>query len=200
MSAIACATVCPGNAYIRSRLKLSKFDCAISIAARACDGVVDAAEYLEMPGIETLNADRQPVDAERAEFGELARLECARIRLQRDFGIRRERQARTDGGQQVIESARPTAATACRRRRTLYTPAGPRLAAKPDPGRRSAHECSAVPVRFRGSEAQSHHGNAIPYFMRIEVAIGTLAHAPWDMNVEGQRWQDRQRDRRVRCG
>ena len=55
--------------------------------------VVDAAQRLEVRIVEALDADGQPVDPRGTEVAELLRLERARIRLQRDLRIRRDRDA-----------------------------------------------------------------------------------------------------------
>ena len=55
--------------------------------------VVDAAQRLEVRIVEALDADGQPVDPRGTEVAELLRFERARIRLQRDLRIRRDRDA-----------------------------------------------------------------------------------------------------------
>ncbi|MNY32246.1 hypothetical protein D3C86_1664500 [compost metagenome] len=57
---------------------------------------VDAAQRLEMPVAEALDADRQPVDAARAVAREPLGLEGAGVGFHRDLGVGIERQQRAD--------------------------------------------------------------------------------------------------------
>ena len=176
ISASACSRVCPGSAYIRSRLKLSKFACAISTARRASPLVVDAPERMQMLRVEALDADGQPVDAQRAEVGELLRLERPRVGLQGDLGIRRQRQARANRGQDLVERMRgQQAGRAAAEEDAVHAPA-------PD-----QRQCLLEVGGQRRDVALL--GKLAARFMRVEVAVRTLAHAPGDMDVQRQRRQ-----------
>ena len=163
-------------------------------------GVVDAAERLEMRRVEALDADRQPVDAERAKLGELARLECSRIRFQGDLCIRRELQAGADGRQQFIETARRQKRRCAAAKKHRVDRASPDLRQGPfqvgDQRSDVALFQCAIEIQQRAVAGGLH-----PFrLMRIEIAIRTLANAPGDVYVEGQRRQYRQRDRPLRNG
>ena len=86
------ASVWPGSAYIRSRLKVSKAARASSTAARACARVVHAAERLQLRVVEALHADRQARHAGRAIGAEALALEGAGVGLERDLAAGLERQ------------------------------------------------------------------------------------------------------------
>ena len=98
------ASVWPGSAYIRSRLKVSKAARASSTAARACARVVHAAERAQRGVVEALHADRQARDAGRAEGAEALALEGAGVGLERDLAARLQRQPRADVGQQAVDA------------------------------------------------------------------------------------------------
>jgi len=61
---------------------LRDFDRAQRLARR-----MHPAQRLEKGVVETLDADRQPIDAERAELGEFLAFESAGIRFERDLDI-----------------------------------------------------------------------------------------------------------------
>ena len=66
--------------------------------------IVDAPQRLELGIIKTLDADREPINPCSAIASKLFRLESAGIRLQGDFRIRQERNARADRRQQPIHA------------------------------------------------------------------------------------------------
>ncbi len=101
-------------------------------------GVVDAAERLQLRGVEALDAERQPVDAGRAEAGELLALEGAGIRLQRDLGVGRQRHAGADAGEQAVDRRRREEARRAAADEHRSRPGGPRSTAARTRGRRAA--------------------------------------------------------------
>src|SRR3954469_9941001 len=148
--------------------------------------VVDATERLEMAWVEALDSNGQPVDAGAAEVAEFPHFERARIRLERHFAIGGERKTRADIGKQPVDRSR--------RKKT----------------RRAASEKHAVdlatPYQRQGKLEVSDERVAVfglgnfPFrLVRIEVAVGTFAHAPGNMHVQGERrqhlerWSDRRR-------
>jgi len=155
-------------------IALRNFDCGARLAV-----VVDAAERLEMARIEALDADRQPVDARRAEHLEFLRLECAGVRFERDLGVDSERHARAHRADDLLD--------ACRR----------------EHARRAAAEKHAVDLaapyqRQRGLKIGDERvdvtllGNRLARLVRIEIAIRAFAQAPRNVDVERERRQDRE--------
>ena len=80
----------------------------VEILARDVDGaarlvlIVDAAERLEVRSVETLDADRQAVDAGRAVGTEFFSFEGAGVGFERDFRVDRQRQPRAHRGDEMI--------------------------------------------------------------------------------------------------
>ncbi len=146
--------------------------------------VVNAAERLEMCRIETLDADRQPVDSGGAKVGEFLRLESPRVRFQRDLGVRRERQPCPDRRQQFIQrTCGQQRGRAAAEENRVYRPA-PHLRQRQL--QVSNQRCDIFPLR-----------NLALRLVGIEVAIRALTHAPRDMDIQRQRRQ-RHDPRRVR--
>ena len=68
--------------------------------------VVNAAQRLQLRGIEALDADREAVDAASAVVAELGRFERAGIGFQRDFRIGGEIEPGAERRQQFLDRAR----------------------------------------------------------------------------------------------
>ena len=140
-------------------------------------GCMDAPQRLQMRIVETLYAHRQPVHARLAIGRKTSRFHRAGIRLQRDLGVKGQRQQHAHVAQNLRRHSRRSTGWACRRRRTPYIPCVPRSAARPAPDRGSARR--HIPVRA-----------TIPRsLMRIEIAIRAFAHAPRDVDIQRQRRQ-----------
>ena len=142
--------------------------------------VVDAPQRRELVRREALDAQRQPVDARRPEIGELLPLERPRVRLERHLGVRIERHARANAGQQPVD----------RRRREETR----RAAADED------RDDPAIPDRRkRGFEIGQQRvdvvglGRLAARLVRIEIAIRALPDAPRNVDVERERRRRRER-------
>lgn len=146
-------------------------------------GVVNPPERLQMRFVEALDADRQAIDAARAELRELRRLERAGVRLERDLGVRVERQQRAHVGQQPVEPRRrQQARRAAADEHRVYL-------ASPDE-RQRVLEIGAQRVQI---VALGQRAAVLP-FVRIEVAVRALAHAPREVHVQRERRQRREPD------
>ena len=124
-----------------------------------------------MPRIEALDSDRQPIDARRPIRGELLRFEGARIRFERDLGVRGERQPRTDSTQDCVDAARREEARRAAAEEDALDAATPHLRQR---ALEIGHE--RLDVALLGQDPAR--------LVRIEVAIGALPDAPRDVNVE----------------
>jgi len=80
---------------------LRDFDRALRLARR-----MHPAQRLEKGVVETLDADRQPVDAERAELGEFLAFEGAGIGFERDLDIVYPSDLFGNAAQQTVECFR----------------------------------------------------------------------------------------------
>ncbi len=146
--------------------------------ARRLVAVMDAAQRLQMARVEALDADRQAVDAAVAVRPELVGLEGAGIGFQRDFRATVQRQQGADIRQQAVDAGRRQQAGRAAADEDACRCAGPRSAARRLRGRRAAR---------RGNPARE---QASPlHFVRIEVAVRALPHAPGEMHVQRQRRQ-----------
>ena len=103
-SASRSASVWPGSAYIRSRLKVSKLRAASSAAAQRLRAVMHAPERAQVRVVEGLHADRQPVDAGLRERAEAILLEGAGVGLHRDLAVGGQRQQHAQVGQQARDA------------------------------------------------------------------------------------------------
>ena len=103
-SASASAAVCPGSAYMRSRLKFVRAR-GVQFFGRPARFVrgMDATQRLELTVVEALRAQRHPADTGRAIFGEASAFDGPRIRFQRDFDVRHETQSRARVIDQVAD-------------------------------------------------------------------------------------------------
>jgi hypothetical protein len=141
--------------------------------------VVDAAQRLQMPAVEALDADRQAVDAAGAVGLELLGLEGAGIGFHRDLGVDLQRQQRAHVGQQAVQR--------CRRHQAGRAAADEHRVdlAAPDQRQRlfevGAQRVQVGLLRHRAVR-----------FVRIEIAVRALAHAPGPVDVQRQRRQRRQ--------
>ena len=151
--------------------RLGNLDC-VARFVRA----VDAAKRPEVRVVEALDADRQPVDAAGSIVAELLRLERARVRLERDLGIGRERQARAEFGKQAIDRARrEEARRAAAEEDAVHAPA-------PDPRQR------VLEVRDKRGAVRV-LGQVAFLFVRVEIAVRAFAHAPRHVHIERERRQ-----------
>ena len=137
---------------------------------------MNASQRFEMPRIETLDADRQPVDAGGAERAEFFGFERAGVGFERDFRVSRKRHARAHGSEYLLYARRGKnagCAAAEKNRVNLATP----------------------DLRQRGFEVGDQRiniallGDRITRLVRIEIAVRAFAHAPRDVDVEGERGQ-----------
>ena len=135
--------------------------------------IVHAAQRGKLGIVEGLDADRQTIDAGRAIRGVTPRLIRAGIGLQRDLAVGRQRQAGTHGGQQPFDPrARQQAGGAAANENAVNV-------APPDRRQRGFQVgLQRRQIGFLGNVPGVVDG------VGIEVAIGTLAHAPGDMDVQ----------------
>jgi hypothetical protein len=145
-------------------------------------GTVDAAERLQMFVIETLDAERQAIDAGIAKAGELGGFDRARVGFQRDFSFRREHGERPEGGDQFVDGRRREQAG--------------RAAAEEDTGHRPAPDQrqGGLQIGDQRRDVLGFRNRAIG-FMRVEIAIRALLDAPRDVDVERQRRGDAEFER-----
>jgi hypothetical protein len=87
MSASHCARVCPGSAYMMSRLKVSNACAASSTAAMCLRRSCTRPSAFRCASLKLCTPDGQPRHAGIAESAETVPLEGARVGLQRDLGI-----------------------------------------------------------------------------------------------------------------
>jgi hypothetical protein len=146
--------------------------------------VVDAAQGFELGLLEALNANGQAIDPQLAVRHELLLFEGAGIGFQGDFDVVGKRDARLHPFEQAPQRGGAEQARGA--------------AAKEDRAQFAA--MNGVQVLFQIRQQGVH----IRFFrqhvacgMGVEVAIGALAHAPRDVNVQRQGRQHRQR--RPRC-
>ncbi len=137
-------------------------------------GAVDPTERAQHRGIETLRPDREPVDAGRGVGGKTACIAGAGIGLQRDFGIR--------GKVEQIARHSENARDLPGREETR------RPAAKKDRGQRPR----TGQRRFRAQVGDQGIGvvtrrQILLDLVRVEVAIGTLANTPRQMDIQPER-------------
>ena len=135
--------------------------------------VVNPPQPLQLRVVETLHADRQPVNTRRPEFSEFAPLDRTGIGLQGDFRIGTQRQAGAQTGQQPIQ----------------------RLGGK-QTGRAAANEHAFDPpppdtrqILFQIRQQRIHISrfrDGAARFVRVEVAIRAFTHTPGKVNVQRQ--------------
>ena len=127
-----------------------------------------------MRRIEALDAERKPVDAGGAESGEFLRFCGAGVGFQGDFGIPRQRQAGTDGGEYGVDGVPGKEAGGA--------------AAEED-----ADDLPSRNVRQGGIELGRQRCNVIRFrqrlalAVRVEVAVRAFAYAPGDVHIKGER-------------
>ena len=178
------------RAFIRSLIRQREHQVEIDVVEvclRNLDGaarlttVVNASERLQVGFVETLDADRQSIDACLAKAAKLFCFKGAGIGFHGDLSITRERDARTHGGEDFIDArCRKQAWRAAAEEHGVYAPA-------PDIRQRVIEirdECVDVAAL----------GNIALALVAVEITVGALAHAPWDMDVERKRRQRRQRN------
>ena len=84
---------------------------------------VNAAECFQVVVVETLDAERQPIDAGGAKAGELFGFDGAGIGFQRDLGLRRQHGKCAEGGDQFVDgSGREQAGRAATEKNRLHRP------------------------------------------------------------------------------
>jgi len=141
---------------------------------------MDASEGLQLPRIEALPTEGHAVDACGPVFSESPAFDRARIRLECDFRIRRDVQMPACGGQHARDGVRGKKAW--------------RAAAQEhaqDAARADLHalECK---VALQSFEVLG-FGQRIAQCVGVEVAVGALGYAPWEVHVERERRQDHAR-------
>ncbi len=148
-------------------------DCLADLAAR-----VDPAQRREAAVVETLRAERDPVDPGVPVRGECPVLDRAGICLERDLRVARNRQQIAEPRKHRLDGAGGEQAR--------------RSAAEEDrhdlaPGDRACRELKVV-EQCREIHAFGHACRRDG--MRVEVAVRALAHAPRQVHVEGERRLD----------
>ena len=137
---------------------------------------VNAAQRLQLRGIEALDADREAVDAASAVIAKLGRFERAWIGFQRDFRIGGEIEPGAERRQQFLDRARgEQARRAAAEKYRIHAPAPDLRQGKFQVGDQRAH---VVLLR-----------RLAPDLVRIEVAVRALFYAPGNMHIERQRRQ-----------
>ena len=175
MSCSAIASVCPGSAYIRSRLKLSKpASCASFTAASACALSWMRPRRCRQPSSKLWMPKLNAVHAGGAIMLEAAMLGGAGIGFQRDLEVRCEAQARAGRLQERIDRFR-------REQR--------RRAAAEEHRVHGAAPCQRQVVVEVGDQCIDigRERQRALRLVRIEIAIRTLAHAPGQVHVERER-------------
>ncbi len=176
ISASASSRVCSGNAYMRSRLKLSKFACAISTARRASRSSWMRPSACRCCGSKLwipIESRLTPSARKSANFcaSNVPGLASSVISASGDSG-RRARIA----GQDLVECTRgQQAGRAAAEENAVHAP--------PPNQRQRLLEVGGQ----RGNIALL--GKLAARFMRVEVAVRALAHAPGDMHIQRQRRQ-----------
>lgn len=139
-------------------------------------GVMDASQSGQGVIVKTLHPHREPVDAGAAKICKALALEGARIGFQRDLDVRCQRHAFTNAGQQplVTDAADQTG----------------RAATDEDGRQRPPLDIGQLGVEIGQQRLDiGRFGQLFQKRMRVEIAVGALAHAPWDMDIERQGWQ-----------
>ena len=137
-------------------------------------GIVHATKRGQVRVVETLDTNRESRHAGRFELGKLLHLKGAGVRLQRNFGLRREARSRPHPRQNIRNRFRRKQA-----RRTAA----------------DKHRVNRAPPKLRKLHFQVRHQRVdvlllrqtAALFMRIEIAIRTLANAPRNVDVERER-------------
>ena len=104
------------------KILLSDFDCAMRLAV-----VVYSSQRSKMLGIKALNTDGKAVNSCGAEIGELDRLKCSGISLQRHFGEMFQRQQSSHGGENGIYGSCTKEAWGAAAEKYANYPAAPHL-------------------------------------------------------------------------
>ena len=138
------ASVWPGSAYIRSRLKVSKAAGRLLHRGDGLRAVVHAADGLQMLVVEALHADRQARHAGGAVGAEAVALEGAGVGLERDLAIGRELQACAQVADQAVDASGRKQAGRTAADEDAVHRCGPRSAAAPHRGRPPGHRGSAA--------------------------------------------------------
>ncbi|MND87682.1 hypothetical protein D3C80_796890 [compost metagenome] len=135
--------------------------------------VVDAPQGLELGRLEALHADGQAIDAELAVGGELGLLEGAGVGFEGDLDVAGEGHPLLDAVQQPADGIGAEQAGGA--------------AAEEDGGQLAAVDVAQVLLQV------IEQGIYVGFFrqlgaggVRVEVAVGALAHAPGDMDVQRQ--------------
>ncbi len=137
---------------------------------------VYAAERFQRGPAETLRSDRQPVDAGPSIARRVAGLDGARVGFHAYFDVFRKTEARGDGVEQPGNVARREKArcAATQKYADEFAPRNPLRLARDVLDKRI--EIAIVVGVFACRK-------------RIEVAVGTLLHAPRQVYVQGQWWR-----------
>ncbi|MNZ48643.1 hypothetical protein D3C78_663910 [compost metagenome] len=135
--------------------------------------VVDAPQGLELGRLEALHADGQAIDAELAVGGELGLFEGAGVGFEGDLDVAGEGHPLLDAVQQPADGIGAEQAGGA--------------AAEEDGGQLAAVDVAQVLLQV------IEQGIYVGFFrqlgaggVRVEVAVGALAHAPGDMDVQSQ--------------
>lgn len=135
--------------------------------------VVNAPEPFQRRVVKTLNPERQTIDAGLGIGFELRLVGRSGVRLHRDFRVRGDGHARTDSVK--------------KRRETLRTHEGRRSAPEVDCLDFPTARESSFPFEFAKERLDITLLGDRPRRVRIEIAVGTLSHAPRPVHVERQR-------------
>lgn len=135
------------------------------------------AQRLEKLVVETLNSNRQAVDAERTKLGEFLAFESAGIRFERDLDRIAQLKLICNAFQQTVESFRRKQA----RRAAADKNAMDR------PGNSIAPDILGQIAKQRIDISRL--GRAILDSVGIEIAIRTFFDAPWNVHVKAERGQ-----------
>ena len=135
---------------------------------------MDAAQRLQMPRIETLHSDRQPVDARRTEAGEAAGFQGAGVGFQSNLDVVAEAQPAPQPLEQGGVEVRAHQAG--------------RAAADKDRLQGAAMHPVQVLVQVGEQGVQVGALRQLRLaLMGVEVAVGAFAHAPGHVHIERQR-------------
>ncbi|MNO85271.1 hypothetical protein D3C76_766420 [compost metagenome] len=137
---------------------------------------MDAAEGLELVGLEALHADGQAVDAEPAVVGELGLLEGAGVGFQGDLDVRLEADFPLQAFQNATQRGRGEQAGGA--------------AAEEDRGQPAPMHMRQVCMQVGDQRGDVFVLRQLrPGGVGVEVAVRAFAHAPRDMHVGRQRRQ-----------
>ena len=145
--------------------------------------VVDAAECLQVRPAETLDAERETIDAGGAKSGKPAAFDRSGIGLERDLGTGQERQAAAQRCQQLVDDLAGEQA----RRAAADEDAVDAAAPDQRQSRLEIGDQGRQVVALRDRRRRSGRRASGRQCMRVEIAVRALAHTPRDMDVKRQR-------------